>query len=522
MKKHYLNLLVCFFIVIFVRTRINSQNSPPTFISTPITSVFEDHTYIYEISTDDQDFDIPTVTASTLPGWLSLISYNVSTHAGSSYGYMDGPTNTALFKTASGIITNNLEDLYITDWNYIRKIDFGSGSNVSTIAGNVNAGFVDGTGTQAKFSSPSDICYDKNNDVFYIADTDNNSIRKMTSSGVVTTLAGSGIAGFVNGNGTSAQFDGPLGITMDNLNSVIYVSDTKNNVIRKITLSGDVTTFAGSGIQGFADGSSTTAKFHLPNKLVVDNIGSTIYVADNYRIRKIDTFTGNVTTLAGSGQSGHTDGQGSSAKFGSLGGITFDTRTAYDKFIYVSDWSKIRRINMSTGDVTTIAGTSMGYLDGPGANAQFNGVGGMIYSFPYLYIVDGGTKIRKIYMETTLKGDPSGLAGQSFPVVLNANDGNGGSTNQNFTITVNSTLGIDKNIIKGFALYPNPVEDILNIKTQENINNIKIFNPLGQQIVNKNANTNKMSFNINYLPKGIYFVIVNTNKTIKSVEIMKQ
>jgi len=525
MKKHYPNLLVCLIIVTFVTNKLCSQNSPPTFTSTPITSVNDNNIYNYIITTSDTDGDQVVVTAPTIPSWLLLSLDNVTTFAGSSIAnFQDGPVSTALFNNIFGVTIDQNNNVYVTDVNRIRKI---SGGTVSTIAGS-SWGYVDGAGNVAKFTAPTGLVTNNTNlyvsDGGDIANGGNNRIRKIDlNTNSVTTFAGSGVRGFADGPGTSAQFNGLNGLDVST-SGFLFIADARNNRIRKASLTtNDVSTLAGSGTQGFVDGSANTAEFKLPNGVAYHSNGN-LYVSDdgNKRIRKIDA-SGNVTTFAGSGQTGHADGIGINATFTAFGGIALGPS---EQFLYVSDWSKIRQIDIATGAVSTVAGTSLGFLDGPGSSAQFNGVGALAIgtdsnnnNSPFIIVADG-TRVRKISIGLGLVGTPPGPG--SYPVVLNANDGNGGSTNQNFTITVNSTLGIDKNIIKGFALYPNPVDDVLNIETQENINNIKIFNPLGQQIVNKNANTNNISVNINYLPKGIYFVIVNTDKTIKSVEIMKQ
>ena len=242
-----------------------------------------------------------------------------------------------------------------------------------TLAGTAgSSGSADGTGSTARFNFPYSIAIDTAGNV-YVADTYNQTIRKITNAGVVTTLAGSaGNAGSTNGTGSAARFNLPEGIAVDTAGNV-FVADTFNHTIRKVTSAGIVTTFAGSaGSFGSTDGTGSAARFRFPYDIAVDTAGN-VFVADtdNHTIRKI-TSAGVVTTLAGTaGSSGSTDGTGSAARFNFPSGVSLDTAGN----IYVADQvnNTIRKVT-SVGVVTTLAGTagSSGSADGTGSAARFN------------------------------------------------------------------------------------------------------------------------------------------------------
>lgn len=225
---------------------------------------------------------------------------------------------------------------------------------VELFAGSGTAGAANGTGAAAQFNGPNGTAVGTDGTV-YIADSSNHRIRKISPAGVVTTLAGSGTAGNANGTGTAAQFNFPQRLAVDSANNV-YVADVNNHRVRKITPAGVVTTLAGSS-RGYLDDTGTFAFFNEPRGVAVDGSGN-VYVADsgNARVRKI-TPTGVVTTLAGSGTSGEADGTGTGAQFStSLQGITVSA--AGDVYLADYDNSKLRKIT-SAGVVTTLTGWGM-------------------------------------------------------------------------------------------------------------------------------------------------------------------
>ncbi|HIF27927.1 MAG TPA: hypothetical protein EYQ40_05270, partial [Candidatus Marinimicrobia bacterium] len=262
------------------------------------------------ISVSAQDNTAPTMTITALTS-----TPEVTTLAGSgSQGSANGTGTAAAFYLPTDVALDGSGNVYVGDqYNHlIRKIT--SGGVVSTLAGSGSQGSTNGTGTAASFYKPSGVAVDGSGNV-YVADKDNHLIRKITSGGVVTTLAGSGSVGSANGTGTAASFNYPSGVAVDGSGNV-YVGDWGNHLIRKITSAGVVSTFAGSGSAGSANGTGTAATFNHPYGVAVDGSGN-VYVADylgNHLIRKI-TSAGVVTTLAGSGSSGSANGTGTAASF---------------------------------------------------------------------------------------------------------------------------------------------------------------------------------------------------------------
>ena len=308
-------------------------------------------------------------------------------------GAIDGIGSAARFYYPSGIAADNAGNLYLadTDNDTIRKI-VSSTVTVTTLAGLAgSSGSADGTGSDARFDSPSGVAIDGVGNV-YVADTLNNTLRKVTPAGVVTTLAGSpGVAGSTDGTGSAALFRGPQGLAIDGGGN-LYVADTNNHTIRKVVPStGVVTTIAGlAGISGSADGLGSGALFNFPSGIAVDGAGN-LYVADtdNHTIRAVSP-AGQVSTLAGSaGNSGGADGTRSTARFNSPSDLTVDLSGN----LYVADTDNftIREVVPSTGAVTTLAGLAetSGSTDGLGAAVRFFHPAGIVVdSSSSFYVAD--------------------------------------------------------------------------------------------------------------------------------------
>ncbi len=304
---------------------------------------------------------------------------DTTTVAGSTFGFNDGTglgsSSTSQFNAPSGVAVGPDGILYVADASNhrIRKVDPTTGQT-TTLAGNGTRGYVDGTGGPTgttQFSVPIGIAVDANGTVF-VADRNNNRIRKIAPDGATTTLAGNGTAGFVDGtggpNGTT-QFKSPNGVAVDASGNV-YVADTQNNRIRKIAADGTTTTLAGGA--GFdvdgTGGPTGTARFDGPSLIAIDSGGS-LYVPDIFgnRIRKIDATTGQTTTLAGAGSRGYIDGTGGrsgTTRFNGPNGVGVDVSGN----VYVADSgnNRIRKI-APDGTTTTLTGNgTTGYVDGTG------------------------------------------------------------------------------------------------------------------------------------------------------------
>jgi len=348
----------------------------------------------------------------------------VSTLAGTAgvEGSADGTGASAQFTHPWGVAVDGSGYIYVadTDNNTIRKI--APDGVVSTLGGTAGvSGSADGTGAAAQFSSPQSVAVDESGYV-YVADSNNNTIRKITPEGLVTTLAGiAGVWGSADGTGAAAQFSYPWYLAVDRSGNV-YVSDEGNATIRTITPAGVVSTAAGTvALTGSADGTIAASHLAWPYGVAMDGLLN-VYVADhgNNTIRKI-TPAGAVSTLAGTaGVAGSADGTGAAARFNQPSGIAVDGAGN----VYVGDYGNntIRKIT-SAGVVSTVAGAAgvFGSADGAGAQARFaypNGVA--VDGSGNVYVADqGNCTIRKI----TPAGVVSTLAGTAG--VWGSSDGTG-------------------------------------------------------------------------------------------------
>ncbi len=337
------------------------------------------------------------INGNTLQGpiFTYIISdVQVSTFAGSSLGSSDGTTTTALFNTPTGIAIASDGTKYIIDRSNHRIRKISPEGVVSTLAGSTQGDLV-GVGTNAKFNSPLGITIGSDNNL-YVTDFGNHKIKKVTPQGEVTVLAGS-TGGYVDGQGSTTKFTYPFGIC-SSPDGTLYVADSGNYLIRKVTLNGLVTTFAGS-VFGDVDATGISARFKGPTGVTFANDGN-LYVVDNsnHKIRKIQP-DGKVTTFAGNGISGSVNGIGINARFNYPHSIIAST----DGNLYISDLynHRIRKMNIETRLVNDLAGEFQGFFDGSNEEAAFNEPNGLALDIDgNLYIADfNNHKIRKITQE---------------------------------------------------------------------------------------------------------------------------
>jgi len=360
----------------------------------------------------------PSAHAQSTPPSTSgspQIEYNFTTLAGAvgQIGSADGTGSAARFNYPLGVALDSAGNVYVADSNNntIRKVT--SSGMVTTLAGSPGvAGNANGTGSAAQFNSPSGVAVDTAGTV-YVADSNNYAIRMITPPGVVTTLAG-GQRGSADGTGSAAQFGSLFGVAVDGAGNV-YVADFGNNTIRMITPAGVVTTLAGTaGVAGSADGTGSAAQFNCPSSVAIDSVGN-VYVADsgNSTIRKI-TPAGVVTTFAGTAHTnsnlGDADGAGSAAQFYLPYGVAVDEAGN----VYVADSDNFTiRIITPADVVTTIAGAAgqIGSANGVGSTARF--------FLPSSVAVDGAGNVyvADTYNFTIRKGIPAivGPAGPAGP-----------------------------------------------------------------------------------------------------------
>ncbi len=496
-----------------------------------------------------------------------IITTIAGTGAGSFSGDGIAATSAAVFNPYD-VGMDSLGNLYIGDVgnNRIRKIN--TAGIISTVAGNGVAGYNGDAiiATTAKLNFPYGMAVNRAGTIV-ISDMDNHRIRSIQTEagGLIMTIAGTGVVGYSGDGGpaVSAQINSPQGIFWDASYNV-YFSDALNNRVRKIDPLGTITTIAGNGAaaSGGDGGPATAAQVNHPSGVTADSVGN-IYIAEmmGHRIRRIST-TGIITTVAGNGSVG-SGGDGGPATAASLRypkGVCIDRLG--NIIIADSDNQRIRKIDIITGIITTIAGTgSVGYSGdgGPATAAKLNYLQGVyVDNAGSIYTGDClNNRIRKITCVPPVAGSLSGLdtvcMGSSITLTATMPGGSWSCSNPRATVTTAGvvsgvTTGLDTVIYSvanscasaqvihpvyikpcattfsalttatGLKIYPNPATNELTITNTEKIHKVTITDRLGHIIHAQRFDAEIVQIDIAHLPKGIYFVKVDGmdgNKFIK-------
>ncbi len=417
-----------------------------------------------------------------------IISYsqNINTYVGTGVNGFSGDgsaATSAQIAMTCGVDIDSIGNLYIADQfnNRIRKVN--TSGIISTICGTGASGFSGdgGPASSAQIGSPTGIAVDGIGNV-YFCDYLNHRIRKISSTGTITTIAGIGVAGF-SGDGsvaTSAQINAPEGVAVDGSGNV-YFADRANNRIRKISSIGTITTIAGTGVAGFSgDGSSaTSAQINYPNDTEVDGAGNVYFVdAGNQRVRKISSV-GTITTVAGTGVAGFS-GDGSAATSAQLNGPSGIAIDGSGNLYIVEKFNnRLRKVNPS-GIITTIAGTGV---------AGFSGDGGLATSATIDYprrvaIAENGI----IYF----------CDGSNYRIRI-----------------IQSTLGISSlsDNYNSLSVYPNPSTGLINIKVDTKLlgSIYTVYDNTGKVVLSGKIDNENSAIELGNLSGGIYFFSIGEN-----------
>ena len=437
---------------------------------------------------------------------------------------------------------------------------------ITTVVGDSTAGYTGdgGQATTAELNWPTGIDIDASGNIF-IADYMNNVIRKVSTLGIITTVAGTGAAGY-NGDGgqaTDAVLNTANNVTVDAAGN-LYISDASNNCIRKVNSMGVISTIAGHGIQGYSGvkgysgdgGQATDAALNYPNGIGFDASGN-MYIADgsNHCIRMVNT-TGIISTVAGIGTLGYSgDGsQATNAKLNNPTSVTFDAAGN----LYIADGSnnRIRMVN-TLGVISTVVGNgALGYNNG-----SFGGDGGQATAakldlptrvtfdkYGNLYIADfNNNRIRKVTtfgIISTIAGSGAagyvtgsygGDGGPAMAATLNGTNGAAFDAFGNMYIadTHNARIRMVTNVAlagieplavinKQITVYPNPAQNIVTIRiSTAGKASIRLMNLLGEEITIPNPiqNERSITLDISNLASGIYMleVSMDAGKTVKQL-----
>ncbi len=410
---------------------------------------------------------------------------NIFTYAGTGVQGYSGDGGLAIngqLATTYGIAVDALGNVYIADAENRRIRKINTAGIISTIAGTGVPGFSGdgGAATSAQLDYPVSLAVDTSGNL-YVGDF--YRIRKVNASGIISTIAGTGVAGFSGDGGLaiSAQIQQIIGISID-VSGNVYFADANNQRIRKINTAGIISTVAGTGVPGFSGdgGAATSAQITLPYGIVTDALGN-LFISENFRIRKVNTV-GIISTVAGTGVPGYSGDGGAAinAQFYDPKGIAIDS--AGNIFIADEVNVRIRKIN-NVGIISTFAGTGVAGFSGDGASAnlaQLNtAIALAIDASGNVFIADFvNYRIRKVCVGSCLAGINS--------------------------LTENN----------GVLIFPNPNNGSFKIQIAAEIANVELilYNSLGQKVHEQKIIQGENNITTSGLAKGLYHYVLLQNK----------
>lgn len=423
---------------------------------------------------------------------------------------------------------------------------------ISTVAGIPGGSTAEGImATSASIGFAGYIVFDKEDNYYFTSNL--YKIRKVSSTGIITTVAGNGSFGY-SGDGaaaTNAKIGLPGGIVLDGSNN-LYLGDINNNRIRKINLiTGIITTIAGNGAAGFMGdgGPASAAILSQPWSLAFDS-KKNLYFSDvgNYRIRKIDT-NGIISTVAGIGvmASSGDGGPATAAAVEAMENIRFDVHGN----LYIAQTNKIRKINTSTGIINTVAGTGVGGYSGDGGSATNatlrlavdvmpDNNGNFYISEEYNHVirkVDNMGIIRTVvgnaisgftgdggYAHAAQLNYPRGIALDSCSNLFILDAQNGRIRKVTFNPPPCTYLSIDEqNVKKEVSIYPNPANDELHIENAQPLTTYQLYNIVGALVLGGQINAGSNTITIKHLPSGLYMLALTDEDGKRTVhKIVKE